>query len=99
MAHGLQLFLLGFVYVWEGKMEFVERLDDRGSHDQPRKPLVVRGNYEPRRVLRGRILDHLLVSFLVILPEAAFVDVRHGELPVLLWILQPLEEPLLLLFF
>jgi len=52
------------------KMEFVERLDNRGSHDQPRKPLVVRRNHETRRVLRRCTLDHLLVGFLVILPEA-----------------------------
>src|SRR6266576_6106556 len=99
MADGFQLFPFGLVHFWEGKMEFVERLDNRGRHDQSRKPLVVRGNHEPRRVLRGRILDHLLVRFLVILPESSFVDVRHGELPVLFRILQALEEPFLLLFF
>src|SRR6266851_2224629 len=90
MADGFQLFLLGFVHHWEGKMEIVERLDNRRSDDQPRKPLVVGRNDEPRRELRRGILDHLLVSFLVILPEASFVDIRRGKLPVLLRILEPL---------
>ena len=40
-ADGFQLFLLGFVHLREGKMEFVERLDNRGSHDQPSQPLVI----------------------------------------------------------
>src|ERR1700674_1342499 len=97
-AHGFQLFLFCFVHVWECEMEFVERLDNCGSHDQPRKPLVVRRNHQPGRVLRRRILDHFLVSFLVVLPEASFDDVGHGELPVLFRILEPLEEALLLLF-
>src|SRR6476660_2145157 len=78
-------------------MELVERLDNRGSYDQSAKPLVIRRNHEPRRVLRRRILNDLLVSFLVIVPETSLVDVSHGEFPVLLWIFQPLEEPPLLL--
>src|SRR6266851_2459478 len=61
-ADGFQLFLLGFVHNWEGKMEIVERLDNRRSDDQPRKPLVVGRNDEPRRELRRGILDHLLVA-------------------------------------
>src|SRR5450755_3672926 len=49
-------------------------------------------------MLGGRILDHLLVRFLVVFPEAALLDVVHRKLPILLRILQPLQKSFLLFF-
>src|SRR5260370_33509052 len=97
MADGFQLFLLGFVHYWEGKMEIVERLDNRGGHDQPRKPLVVARNDEPRRVLLRGILYHPLASSLAFLPEASFVGIRHQKLPASLRVLEPPQEAVLML--
>src|SRR5436309_1367774 len=43
-----------------------------------------------------RVLDHLLVRLLIVLPEAALLHIGHREFPVLLGIFEALEESLLL---
>src|SRR6266481_1759941 len=83
VADSLQFFFLGFVHVGEGEIEFVQRFDDRRRDGQARKPLVVRRDDVPRGVLRCSVLNHLLVRFLIVLPETALLDVSHGELPAL----------------
>src|SRR5262245_10372977 len=48
-----------------------QRLDDGRPDDDPREPLVVGRDDVPRRVLRGRVPDHVLVGAHVVLPVAA----------------------------
>src|SRR5436190_1691103 len=70
-----------------------------GSHraDDPREPFVVGGHDVPRRVLRCRVADRVLVGAHVVAPVRALLRVVRGELPVLLRLLEPLEEAALLL--
>src|SRR5262245_34470627 len=63
--------------------ERVQGLDDDRGDDDPREPLVVRGDDVPRRVVRGRLLDHRLVGLHVVLPEPALLRIGGRELPVL----------------
>jgi hypothetical protein len=55
-----------------------------GGHDhQSRVPLVVGRDDEPRRVLRGRIPDRVLVDLHVVVPELALEPARVGGIEVL----------------
>src|SRR5713226_45906 len=92
----LQLLLLGLVHIRELQIQSIQRLDNRRRHRQSRKPFIIRRYHIPRRMLRRRPLHHLFVRFLVVLPELALLDVRHGKFPVFLGIVQPLQKSLLL---
>src|SRR5215467_9333863 len=98
-APGLKLLALGFFHIRESQIEAVEGFKDSPGNDEAREPLVVRRNDVPGSVLGGRLLDHLFVRFLIVLPEAALLHVGHGELPILLGILETFEEtPFLFIF-
>ncbi len=97
-ADGGELFALGFFDIGEGQIEILEGFEDSARNDETREPFVVGGNDVPRRVLGGGLLNHFLVSFLIILPEAALLNVGHGKLPILFGIFEALEEALLLFF-
>src|SRR5215510_10912706 len=59
----------------ELKIEALERVDDHlGNHDA-RKPLVVGGNDEPRRVSRARCRQRVLVRLHVVVPALPLVQV------------------------
>src|SRR5262249_52949143 len=78
--------------------EVLERRDDRAGDDQSREPLVVGGNDVPRSPRRARLADHLLVRRLVLVPILPLVRVGDRELPVLVRVVEALEEaPRLLL--
>src|SRR5690349_78700 len=95
-AHQLRELLLADLGILEA--ERVERFDDGRSHGDAGEPLVVGGHDVPRRPLRGGVADHVLVGLHVVLPVVAFLRVGRRELPVLLGIVDALEEtPLLLL--
>src|SRR5437588_9152282 len=79
-------------------MEFIEGFEDCGGDDEAREPLAVCGNDVPWGMLGGGLLNHLLVRFLIVLPEAALLHVGHGELPIFLSIFEALEKAPLLLF-
>ena len=72
-------------------------VDDRRGHDQAREPLVVGGHDVPRRVRRAVCADRVLVGRHVVVPVRALAHVAGRELPVLLGLVEPLQEALLLL--
>src|SRR4051812_10029238 len=79
------------------KIQRLERLDDRRRDGDAREPLVVGRDDVPGRMLRRRVADHVLVRVHVALPVTALPRVGRRELPVLLGIVDPIEEPTLLL--
>ncbi len=95
--HEAQFLALAIVDCRILQVQVLERVDDRASHDQPREPLVIGGHDVPRRVVAGGVLDHVFVGVLVVVPEVALLGVGHRELPVLVLLLQALQEALLLL--
>src|SRR5262245_42182422 len=97
LARRRELLLLGGVDGGIGEVEALDRLHDRGGDDQPGEPLVVGRHHEPRRALGCGRPDRLLVRVHVVLPEPALAHVGRGELPVLVWPIEPLHEPLALL--
>lgn len=60
--------------------------------------LVVRGYDVPGGMLGAGRRQALLVDFHVVVPEPPLLDIREAELPVPVWIVDPLDEtpPLLL---
>lgn len=97
-ANSSELLAFGFVDVRKGKIQFVQGFEDGAGDDEAREPFVVRGNDVPRSVFGGGLLDHFLVGFLVVLPEAALVYIGHGKLPILFGVLEAFEKALLLFF-
>src|SRR6202171_6866239 len=93
----LQLLLLLLVHVRKRQVQTVQGLDNRGSNHQPCVPLVVRWNHVPRRPFGRRVLHHLFVRLLVVVPEFTLLNIVHRKLPILLRILQPFQKSLLLL--
>ena len=59
----------------------------------PGEPLPVGGNHVPRRPLRARVREHLRERLLVVVPALALLDVRGGELPVVVGQVQSPQEP------
>ena len=82
-ADGGEFFALGFFDVGEGEIEGVEGFENGAGDDEAGEPLVVGGDDVPGRMLGGGLLNHFFVSFLIILPEAALLNVGHGKLPIL----------------
>src|SRR5258708_13757476 len=79
------------------RVDSVERRHEDGGGGQPAKPLVVGPHDVPRRPLRAGLAQHGLEGPLVVVPVTPLPDVTGGELPVLLRVVDPLEEPLGLL--
>src|SRR5262245_58423007 len=73
------------------------RRDDGGGNDHAREPFVVRGDDVPGGPRARGAPDHVLVGRHVLLPGAALEDVAEGELPVLVGLVEALEEPASLL--
>src|SRR5215470_3064344 len=96
-AAGAQLFQLLRADARVCEIEICERLDDRRSHHEPREPLVVCGDYEPRRMFRGGCPNGLLIGRHVVRPEGALAHIGRRELPMLVRFVEPAEESLLLL--
>ena len=68
---------------------------DQGSAD----PLVISRDDVPGSPLGARGTDRFFVSLHVVIPEGSFGDIGRRELPVLLRVLEPLDQPLALLLF
>jgi len=85
-----------------GRVTRVDRVErgyqDRGG-GQAAEPLAVGRHDIPRRPLCAGLAQHGLEGPLVVLPVAPVPDVAGGELPVLLRLVDALEEPLGLLPF
>ena len=81
----------------EAQVELLDPPDDRRGHDKLREPLAVGGHDVPRRVRRRRVPDRVLVGLHVVVPVTALPDVARRELPILLGLVEALEEALLLL--
>jgi hypothetical protein len=77
--------------------QITERIDDNVGNNQPGILLIICGNDVPGRVMGACRVQALLKSLSVILPEFPFVNVRDAEFPVLLGIINALEESLSLL--
>src|SRR5215203_3521659 len=95
----LCLFELCLLRRWHLRVLQAERLNrvhQNGGHDASRNPLVVGGNHPPRRPLRARLRDGVFVRLLVVIPVLPLLQVRGGELPILVGLLEPFEEALLL---
>src|SRR5512134_2104582 len=97
LAHRCQLPALVLVHLRIVEVERSERLDDGGADYDARKPLVVRRHHVPRRVLGRRLPDHLLIRRHVVLPVAALARIGRREFPVLVRIVEPLQETAFLL--
>ena len=82
-ANGCKLLALGFLHVGEGEIQIIEGFENGGCDHQAREPFVVRGNDVPGRVFDGGLLNHFLVSFLIVLPKTPLLHVGHGKLPIL----------------
>jgi hypothetical protein len=59
--------------------------------------LVVCRHDKPRRCLSARRIQALFKRFGILLPILSFVDIRKTELPVLVRLVNPVEETLALL--
>src|SRR3954447_4486061 len=79
------------------RIDLGQRVHQHGGDGDPQEPLVVGGDHVPRRVLRARRGQHLRERRLVLVPVLALPDVVRVELPVLLRIVDPPEEPAALL--
>src|SRR5215469_12528949 len=95
-AYRPKLLLLLAAHARIFQVQFLHRLHDGRRHHEPREPLVVGRHDEPRRILRGGRPDGLLVGVHIGGPVAALARIGHGELPVLLRLIEALEEALLL---
>ncbi len=96
MADGLEFAFLGFVHVGEGEVKIVEGFEDSSGDDKTSEPFIIGGDDVPRRVFCGGLLDHFFVSFLVVVPVAALLDVGHGEFPIFFGVFEAFEEALFL---
>jgi len=79
------------------EVEPFHAVDDRAGDHHPREPLGVGRHDVPRCVRCRGAADRVLVGRLVGVPVCALADVVGLELPVLLRLVQPLQEALLLL--
>jgi len=70
--------------------------DGSSDHDSC-KPLVVRRHYVPRRVRLRSVADHVLVRAHVLVPVLSLACVGQREFPVLVGVVESLEEAILLL--
>src|SRR5215471_3140106 len=96
---GLGEFLrLHLVDLGIAKIQRSQCIDDRGCDDDAREPFVVGRHHVPGSSFGRRVADRALVGLLVVVPELALLRIAARELPVLVGIVQALEEPLLLLF-
>src|ERR1039458_3118834 len=73
-------------------LETIERIEDDLGNDQPRIVLVVRGHDVPRRVTRACRAQESRVRPRVVLPLLPLEDVGKAEFPVLLRLINALEE-------
>ncbi len=76
----------------------MERIQDNLGNSQAGVFLIVGGNDVPGRVMGACRLQASLVSLHVVLPVFPLVNVRGAELPVLVRLINALEESLSLLF-
>ncbi len=65
-------------------------------HGKIPEPLLIRGNDEPGRVGGAATRERIFVGRGVIVPIFSFLEIRLGNLPVFVAIVDALEEPLLL---
>src|SRR5262245_47191752 len=79
------------------EIEVFHRFNDRGGDGETSEPPAVGWDDEPGCVLRCGGANGRFVRVLVVVPKPAFVYVRGGELPVLLWSVEALHEALFLL--
>src|SRR5262245_5234152 len=93
----LQLLLARALEVREVELELLQPGDDGLGHEEAREPLVVGGHDEPGRDGAAGALDRGGPAPLVLVPVPALGHVARVELPVLLGVLDALEEAALLL--
>src|SRR6266536_3325804 len=91
-----QLAMLRLVESRVGEVEVLQGLNDHVGHDDPGEPLVVGRNDVPGGPLSAGGGDHLFVGTRIILPEVSLLGVGRRELPVLVRVVQPRQQPLLL---
>src|SRR5581483_2936634 len=82
----------------ELRVDRAKRLDEQRRHVHVADPVVVGGHDVPRRPVGGRLPDHLLVGLHELVPACAVVEISAAELPRLLGVLEPVAQPLALLF-
>src|SRR5580704_682491 len=79
-----------------GWIPWVDRAK-RGHQDrsggQPAEPFVVGRHDVPWRPRRAGVAQHAVEGPLVVVPVASLPDIAGRELPVLLWVVDPLEKP------
>src|SRR6516225_6807650 len=92
-----QFFQLCIAHFWIFKIKRVQCIDDRGSDNDAREPFIVRGDDIPGRPFRGGIANHVFISVHVVIPVFSFFGVIGRKFPVFFWLLDALEEALLLL--
>src|SRR5690348_7011372 len=80
------------------QIEIIQRVDDRGTDHDARKPLVIRRHDVPRRMFGRRIANHVFISVHIIIPVFTFLRVIGRKFPVFFRLLNPLEKALFLLF-
>ena len=82
-----------------GHLKFVKRIQDNLGNDQPGILLIIGGNDVPGRVMGAGRGQASLISSHVMLPVLPLVNVRDAEFPVLVRLINALEESLSLLCF
>src|SRR5262249_1980207 len=95
---GTQFLALRGIDLRVSQLKILQLIHDRRRPRQPGKPLVGRRNDIPGSVRARRVPDHVFVRFHVVVPTFALANVRRGELPVFLGMIQAIEKTLLLLF-
>ena len=80
----------------KARIERLNRVDDRRRHDQAREPLAIGGHDVPRRHVGGGVANHVFVGRHVGGKVRALADIGRRELPVLLGLVEALEEALAL---
>ena len=79
------------------QLQALQRVDDNLRDRDIAIPLHVGGNRKPGRVLRAGLREHVFIRIDVVIPELALLEVRVGELPMLLRVVQPRLQPTRLL--
>ena len=73
-------------------LQVIERIEDNTGNNQPGIFLIVRGNNVPGRVMGACGVQAVLVNLDVMFPVFPLVDVREAEFPVLVRLIDAVEE-------
>ena len=91
-----QFLLLGCTHLWVMKIQRGKSVNHCRCDDHTRKPFGVRRHHIPRRILRRRLANRLFISLHVLFPETALLGIVRRELPILVRVIKPFQEPFLL---